>query len=133
LARFIYEKQFTVLFITKNLDMANALCRLWQKIGPLPHFSNPERWSLKKDEMPPETCNWKTMQWMTKGLSQMILKRKVFNSKFDQDVDNNGSLRWLDKVSTPTAAMVVAHERLTTISCTRGPAPYNMPTDLLGF
>ena len=41
----------------------------------------------------------------------MILQRKRFKNKFDEQVED-GVLEWLDDVSTPTAAIAAASEQL---------------------
>ena len=112
-ARFIYARSFTVIFVTQDLAMAKELCKLnqWQKIGPLPGLSQPERWSLKKGELPPANYNWNGMQWTTERLTTMIMQRKRFKNKFNEQV-KDGVLEWLEEVSTPTAAIAAASEQL---------------------
>jgi hypothetical protein len=112
-ARFMYERSFTVIFVTQDLAIARDLCKLnqWQKIGPLPGLTQPERWSLKRGELPPTDFIWKDMQWTTELLTTMILKRKRFKSNFDKQV-KDGVLEWLEQVSTPTAAIAAASEQL---------------------
>ena len=48
-SRFIYGKGVTVLFVTQNEEVAKALCGLnrWQKIGPLPHSTIPDRTTVR--------------------------------------------------------------------------------------
>lgn len=41
----------------------------------------------------------------------MILQRKRFKNKFDEQV-KDGALEWLEGVSTPTAAIAAASEQL---------------------
>lgn len=110
-ARFIYERSFTVFFATQDLAIAKELCKLnqWRKIGPLLGLTQPERWSLNKGELPPINYNWEGMQWTTERLTMMILQRKRFKTKFDEQV-KGGVLEWFEDVSTPTAAIAAASE-----------------------
>ena len=127
-ARFIYERSLSVIFVTQNPDVAMELCKLnqWKRIGPLPGATIPDRWSLKKGELPPAEYNWKSMQWTMKGLTAMILRRKRYKNKFDDQVKDH-LLEWLEAVPDPTSAIVKADEQL---ALQTGNYEYEIPNDL---
>ena len=105
---------FTLIFVTQNKEVAEKLCAMnrWQKIGPLPGITTPDRWSVKEEEGPPqdEDIVWKNLDWTTERLSVMILRK--FPGKFDSELGKNGELSWLAGIGRPTRAIEKATDRL---------------------
>lgn len=119
LFRQIYNNSFgfTLIFVSQNKKIADDLCSMnkWQKIGPLPGLTHPDRWEVAEDIGPPEIVRWKSMDWTTERLTVMLLQR--FPGKFETEVVN-GELPWLAGILRPTRAI----ERATTrLSDRRGP------------
>lgn len=130
-ARFVYEKEINVLFVSQNLQVALELCKLngWQKIGPLPLLTNPLRWSPFSDYEPPDAYEWNKSRWTwsQEQMTLLVLKRKRFKGKFDTFVVDN-KLQWLSDVRTPTAAIAIAYQKLSEIEES---VPYDVRDDIL--
>lgn len=130
-ARFVYERKINVLFVSQNLEVAIKLCKLngWQKIGPLPLLTTPQRWSTFSDDEPPSDYEWNKNRWTwsQEQLTLLILKRERFKGKFDNHVIEN-TLEWLADVRTPTAAIALAYRKLSEIEES---VPYDVRDDLV--
>lgn len=126
--RFVVGRKISVVFVTQNKKLASRLNGLnqWQKIGPLPHLSVPGR-LLARGALPPDTYDWISMQWTTQELTQMILKRVEFKDVFNNDVDQDGCLSWLESVSTPHWAVEIATQKAAEKKEDM-PAEYAFPT-----
>jgi hypothetical protein len=112
-ARYVYGNRITVIFVTQNEDVARAvcLCNAWQKVGPFPGITIPDRIS---DPLPPKSYEWKNMKWSQFNLTQMIQKRPKYNGRFDDEgeLDEQGNFVWLKDITNTTTAFLAADERL---------------------
>jgi len=112
-ARYVYGKKITLIFVTQNEEVARDICscNAWQKIGPFPGMTMPDRLSKP---LPPKTYSWKDMKWSPRNLTQMILSRPKYKGKFDdkEELDEHGNIVWLRDVEDTTTAIIIADERL---------------------
>lgn len=112
-ARYVYGKKITLIFVTQNEEVARdiCLCNAWQKVGPFPGMTIPDRVSKP---LPPTMYKWKDMKWSPRNLTQMILSRPKYKGKFNEkeELDEGGNFVWLRDVQDTTTAILVADERL---------------------
>jgi len=111
-ARYVYGKKITVIFVTQNKQVACDICacNAWQKIGPFPGMTIPDRISKP---LPPDSYFWKDVKWSQLNLMQMIMNRPKFKGKFDdEEKDENGNFVWLRDVEDTTTAFLLADKRL---------------------
>ena len=112
LFRQIYNNHFgfTTIFVTQNKKIADTLCAMnkWQKIGPLPGLTRPNRWEAAAST-PPDPVPWIPVTWTAERLTIMILLR--FPGKFDGEVVDK-VLPWLAGTPTPTIAIEKAIQNL---------------------
>lgn len=112
-SRYVYGKRITLIFVTQNEEVArdNCHCNAWQKVGPFPGMTIPDRVSKP---LPPTTYSWKDMKWSPRKLTQMILSRPKYKGKFDdkEEFDEDGNFVWLKDIEETTTALLVAVERL---------------------
>lgn len=117
LARYIYGKKITLVIATQNIDVARdiCLCNSWQKVGPFPGMTTPDRLSKP---LPPPKYEWKNVKWSQYQLKKMIQQRPKFKGKFDSadEFDRDGNFIWLKNVEDTAAAILAADERLAEIT-----------------
>ena len=128
LFRQIYNNSFgfTLIFVTQNRQVADELCSMnqWQKIGPLPGLTEPDRWDIDETVGPPAKVPWTRIEWPLERLTAMILHR--FPGKFDTDVENN-KLPWLAGVQRPTKAIEKAIAKISQSHKRARPSDLNLP------
>ena len=112
-ARYVYGKRITLIFVTQNETLARdiCLCNAWQKIGPFPGMTVPDRIS---DPLPPREYEWKDLKWSQLNLKQMIQSRPNYKGKFDgkDELDEEGNFVWLKGITNTTTALLAADNRL---------------------
>lgn len=112
IARYFHGKGVTLIFVTQNEEVARDICQCnaWQKVGPLPGLTIPDRIS---DPLPPPSYEWKDMKWSQRSLKQMISKLPKYRDKFDAtDVDVEGNFTFLEGISHTTTAILAADRHL---------------------
>ena len=115
-ARFVYGKKMSVLFVTQNEELAREICKCnaWQKIGPFPGLTTPDRMS---EPLPPQDYEWKDLKWSNLNLTQMIQRRQKYKGKFsvEGELDADGNFIWLKGITNATTALLIADSRLADI------------------
>lgn len=118
LARSVFQNElnFSIVFITNSLDMANELCSRsnWNIIGPLPGISDPERNTLLTGSSVPSSFTWKQFKWTPSLLTMVVLARfPELRGKAETNTAGHVTpFSWLHECLAPTQALELARSRL---------------------